>query len=77
MGIAIRFLVNQFEAFGLEAVQLGLDVIHLQGNVVDALPSFPDKFCNLTVGFGGLKKFQIRSCQGDKRKNKFTEIFPI
>jgi hypothetical protein len=77
MGIAIRFLVNKFEALSLKAVQFSLDVIHLQGNVVDPLPSFLDKFCNLTFDFSGLKELQIGSFHGDKRKNKFTEIFLI
>lgn len=77
MGIAIGFFVDQFQASGLKTVQLGLDVIDLQGNVVDPLPPFLDKFCNLPIGFGGLKKFQMGSCHGDERKKKFTEIFLI
>ena len=75
--VAIRLFVDEFDALFSQSIQFGLDVIHLQGNVMDAFPFLFDELGNLTVGLGGLEEFNMRSLGWNERENELPEIFPI
>jgi hypothetical protein len=56
---AFGLLVEQAESLTLEALHLGLDILDLNGDVVDAFAPFFDKFGNSAVGIGALQKFHL------------------
>lgn len=66
VGTGFGCLVNEGEAFVLQALDLGLDVVYGKGDVVDAFAALVDKLGDGTVGIGGVQQFDLVGPSGEK-----------
>ena len=67
MGIAIRLFVDQGNAFCFETIQFRLNIVHFEGDMMNASSPVLDEFGYYARFGGGLKYFQsVLSREADK-----------
>lgn|GEM_PF-2751310 len=71
IGAAFGFFIQRDEPFGFQSVNFGPDIGYFEGNVVDTLSAFFDKFCDRAFRIGSFEKFDFAFPYLKKRSGHF------